>query len=420
MKNIFMENRNNLIERIEMGSVVLLHSGIAMHKTTDQFHPYIPNRNFFYLTGLNEPNIKLMILKDDKKTVSHIFIEETTVFMKQWVGESITKEEVNKITGIELKMIHYLDKFEQFFRSLMTYGRGLGVKPPKNLYMDLYRVKPTVEPVSHNQFKFVLAGYKELNMKNINEHISYLRMFKSDLEIENLEKAINITDKGLNRIMDNLKTRTNELHLDADFEHQIKLEGSVGISFDTIAASGKNATVLHYEENNSDLEKGNLILFDLGALHNNYGSDISRTYPINGVFSKRQKVLYEIVLKVNKESIKFVKPGITWEELNKFAKGLLVSACKEIGLIKDESEISKYYYHSIGHFLGLDVHDVGHYELKLQEGMVITIEPGLYISEENIGIRIEDDILVTKKGSRNLSKNIIKEIKKIEEYMSKS
>ena len=130
--------------------------------------------------------------------------------------------------------------------------------------------------------------------------------------------------------------------------------------------------------------------------------------------------MYEIVLKVNKESIKYVKPGITWAALNKFAKNLLASECMKIGLIKDESEITKYYYHSIGHFLGLDVHDVGHSELPLSEGMVITIEPGLYISEEEIGIRIEDDILVTKSGSRNLSKNIIKEVKDIEEYMSKN
>ncbi len=420
MENIFMQNRKNLIERIEDESVVVLCSGEPAHKTTDQFHQYIPNRNFYYLTGLNEPNMKLMIVKGKTKSFSFIFIEETTEYMRQWLGENISKEEVSKIAGIDLSKIHYLDKFEQFFRSLMTYGRGLGVAVPKNLYMDLYRVKPTKEPIAHTQFKFVLETYQELSKKNVNKHISYLRMFKSEFEIKKLQKAIDITEKGLYRIMDSIKSRRNEFQLEADFIHQIKLEGSFGCSFDTIAASGKNATVLHYEDNNSDLSTEDLILFDLGALHSNYGADISRTYPINGKYSERQKIIYEIVLKVNKESIKFVKPGITWKELNKFAKDLLANECKKIGLIKDELDISKYYYHSIGHFLGLDVHDVGHYELPLAEGMVITIEPGLYISEEGIGIRIEDDILITKNGSKTLSKNIIKEVKEIEEYLSKT
>lgn len=420
MENIFVKNRNNLIDRIEEGSVIIMDSGKAMHKTLDQFHSYTPNRNFYFITGLNEPNVRLMIVKGEKITLTMIFIKETTEYMRQWVGESITKEKVSEITGIENSKIYYLNKFEQLFKNLMTYGRGLGVTPPKKLYMDLYRVSPTEEPIVHNQFKFMLDAYKELNIKNVNEHISYLRMFKSASEIEKLEKAIEITEKGLYRILNNLKTRTNELQLEADFAHQIRLEGSLGVSFDTIAASGKNATVLHYEENTSDLEAGNLILFDLGALYSNYGADISRTYPINGEYTNRQKIIYEIVLKVNKESIKFVKPGITWKELNKFAKDLLAKECINIGLISVEEEITKYYYHSIGHFLGLDVHDVGHYDLALEEGMVLTIEPGLYISEENIGIRIEDDILVTKNGSRNLSKNIIKEAKDIEEYLSKN
>ncbi len=420
MKNIFIENRNKLIERIEESSVVILDSGKAMHKTLDQFYQYIPNRNFYYITGLSEPNIKLMIVKGEKTSFTMLFIEETTEYMRQWLGETITKEEASRISGVEITKILYLDKFEQFFRSLMTYGRGLGIKPPKNLYMDLYRINSTEEPISQTQFRFVLDTYKELKMKNVNEHISYLRMFKSQTELEKLEKAIEITKKGLYRIMDNLKIRDNESQLEADFIHQITLEGSSGVSFDTIAASGENATILHYEENNSVLKEGNLILFDLGALYSNYGSDISRTYPISGKYESRQKIIYEIVLKVNKEAINFVKPGITWNQLNKFAKDLLASECLKIGLIKTEDEITKYYYHSVGHFLGLDVHDVGHYELPLKEGMVITIEPGLYIKEEKIGIRIEDDVLITKNGSRVLSKDIIKEVEDIEEYLSKN
>lgn len=416
--NIFSGRRNELLNKIEEGSVLVLDSGEAKHKTTDQFFHYIPQRNFFYLTGINDENTRLMVLKQGGTIKEFLFIVETTEYMRQWVGEKMSKEEASEISGIPVSNILYQEKFDTYFKSMMTYARGLGVKPPKNLYLDLYRYQVDKNPESLGIFKRLLENYKELNVKNANEHISYLRMFKSKDEITNLQKAIDITEIGLNRVMDAIKTRTNEYQIEADFLHEITLQGSAGNSFNTIAANGVNATVLHYEENNSELDKTNLLLCDLGALYNNYGSDISRTYPLSGKFSERQRDVYEVVLKANKESIKFVKPGITWKELNDFAKNILIEGAKELGLIKDDSEISKYYYHSIGHFLGLDVHDVGQYDQVLKEGMVITIEPGLYIKEEGIGIRIEDDILITKDGNINLSKNIIKEVKDIEKYMN--
>jgi len=419
MENVYIRNRKNLLEKIKSESVIVIDSGKPAHKTFDEFEKYVPNRNFYYLTGLSEPNLKLMIVKGKKKDIIMLFIEETTEFMRKWVGAKISKEKASKISGIEKNRIHYLDKFEDFFRGMMTYGRGIGIAPPKNCYLDLFRVTEDEEPISHTQFRFVLDNYKELNIKNINKQISYLRMFKANFEIEYLQKAISITKLGLNRILNGLKKRTNESQLEADFIHETTLEGSEGVSFDTIAASGENATTLHYDDNNSELVNGNLILFDLGVLYNNYGSDISRTYPINGKFSERQKVLYEIVLKTNKETIEYVKPGITWNELNDFSRKILINECKSIGLIRNDEEIGKYFFHSVGHYLGLNVHDVGHYEHELVEGMIITIEPGLYISEEKIGIRIEDDILITKDGCINLSKNIIKEVKDIEEYLNK-
>ncbi len=419
MNNIFEENRKNLIKLLKNESVVLLDSGKAPHKTTDQFYHYTTQRNFFYLTGLNEEKCKLVIIKSKETVSTLLFIEETTEYMRQWLGEKISKKEASKITNIPETKIYYSSQFESIFRSHMTYGKGIGMAPSKNAYYDLYRVSPTDLPYAYEQFGFIFDVYKELNVKNLNEDLSYLRMFKSRYETEQLQKAIDITKIGLENVMDHLLCRTNEFQLAADFLHQITLEGSSGNSFNTIAASGNNATVLHYEDNNGDLKMGNLILFDLGSLYNNYGSDISRTYPLNGIFSERQKVLYEIVLKTNKETIKFVKPGISWKQLNRFAKDILITECKKIGLIKNDIDIEKYYYHSIGHFLGLDTHDVGQYDLKLAEGMIITIEPGLYIKEEGIGIRIEDNILITKDGFINLSKDIIKEVKDIEEYIGK-
>ncbi|PAT01605.1 hypothetical protein CI105_05905 [Candidatus Izimaplasma bacterium ZiA1] len=418
MNNTYKENRKKLFERMSDNSMLILFSGQEPHRTLDQFYKYTPNRNFYFLTGLNEPKCKLLMIKSKDKTFEYLFIEETTEYMRQWVGEAISKEEVAKIS--EVDKVLYLSEFENTIRSLMTYGRGLGVKPPKKLYLDLYRVTPTAKPIALTYADFIIGNFKELKIKNANEHISYLRMFKSDFEVSEISKAIEYTKAGLERLMSALKFRTNEQQLEADFLHEISLLGSEGNSFDTIAANGGNATVLHYINNNDELKQGNMVLLDLGALHNNYASDITRTYPINGKYTDRQKVIYDIVLKVNKESIKFIKPGISWNELNKFAKDLLIKETKAIGLIKEDAEINKYYYHSIGHFLGLDVHDVGQYDLVLEEGMVLTIEPGLYIKEEGIGVRIEDDILVTKDGHLNLSKDIIKETKDIEEFMKRA
>lgn len=414
--NSFNKRRTKLLKSIKSNSVVLLHSGNAMHKTTDQFFHYVPNRNFFYLTGLEEENVILMLIKSKEKTLEYLFIEETTEYMRQWVGEEISKEEASDISGIDSKNILYLPSFENVFQGLMAFGRGM--ETPSHLYLDLYHINKDTNPISYTHFSNVIEKYKELKIKNINEQLFVLRMYKSKEEILSLQKAIDITDIALKRVMNSVQVRENEQQVEADYIHEITLQGSQGYSFNTIMASGENATVLHYEENNQPLHTGDLILCDLGALYNNYGSDITRTYPINGTFTDRQKQVYEVVLKANKETIAYCKPGRTWKEVNDFARNILIEGAKALNIIKEDDEISKYYYHSIGHFLGLDVHDVGNYNIPLEEGMVITIEPGLYIKEEKIGVRIEDDILITKEGNINLSKNIIKEINEIEEYMN--
>lgn len=330
----------------------------------------------------------------------------------------MSKEEASAKCGIPVKNIFYLSQFEGFIDSVMGYKRGRDERVPHTLYLDLYRHKPMKRALSLNIFDKIVTMYKELDVKNVNEHLSYLRMFKDQYEINEMKAAIDITDKGLKRIMKELPNRDNEHQLEADFLHEITLNGATTNSFNTIAANGENATVLHYEDNNAPLDREALILFDLGALYNNYGSDISRTFPVSGKFSDRQKEIYNIVLETNKKTIEFLKPGVTWKEFNEFAKDILATRCQEIGLIKEKEDITKYYYHSIGHFLGLDVHDVGHYNEALQEGMIVTVEPGLYIKEEGIGIRIEDDVLITKDGALILSKQIIKEIDEIEEFMN--
>ncbi len=411
--------REKLFARLNPASAVVLYSGKAPHRTLDQYYLYTAQRNFFYLTNLSEPAMILLMLKGEKDTKTFLFIEENTDLIIKWEGARMTKEEAHERSQIPLENIRYVQDFDKVFNQAMNYARSILGTPPKELHLDLYHASFDVQPKAINQAKTIIDNYPELTIKNINEHLAYLRMFKTEDELNELRKAIKHTAVGLNTILKNIQEREYEYQLFADFVHAITFDGSEGCAFDTIAASGKNATVLHYIKNTDTLKKGELILFDLGALHNNYASDISRTYPINGTFTKRQKELYSIVLTVNKEAIEFVKPGVTWKELNDFAKQRLIEETKKIGLIKEDEDIQNYYYHSIGHFLGLDVHDVGLYDLPLQEGMVLTIEPGLYVAEEGIGIRIEDDILVTKNGSLNLSADIPKEIEEIEKIIKR-
>jgi Xaa-Pro aminopeptidase len=209
-----------------------------------------------------------------------------------------------------------------------------------------------------------------------------------------------------------------EYELQAEYNYVLNKNRTTP-SFDTIAASGKNATVLHYIDNDSKIPENQLVLFDLGVDYDYYCSDVTRTIPSSGKFTKRQKEVYEVVLEANKKSIEWLRPGVTIKEFNDYGKKILIEGAKKLGLIKEDSEISKYYYHSLGHYLGLDVHDVGNYAKPIPEGALITIEPGLYIAEEGIGIRIEDDVVVTKDGAINLTKDIIKEVADIEAFMKK-
>ena len=420
MKEHVRKARKKLLEKMDKHAVALIYAGKAPHKSLDQNYDYTPQRNFFYLTNISEPNMILMLLKGEKTNKEFLFIEENTDHKIKWEGASMEKEDASKRAGIDEDAIFPLSKFDATFNQVMNYARSILGRPAKILYLDLYHPSVQKKPQSLIHAKTILAHYPELQVQSLNEHLAYLRMFKSAAEIKQIQTAIDHTAKGLNTILKNLKKRTHEYQLQADFLHEITLSGSEGHAFDTIAASGKNATILHYTANRDTLNQDDLILFDLGALHENYAADISRTYPLSGVFQGRQKEIYEAVLSVNKATIEMIKPGVTWKELNDFSKEMLAKKAKALNIINDESQITEVYYHSIGHFMGLDVHDVGLYDMPLKEGMVLTIEPGLYVKDEQIGVRIEDDILVTKNGYKNLSKAIPKETKDIEALLKGS
>ncbi|QWC00478.1 aminopeptidase P N-terminal domain-containing protein [Mycoplasmatota bacterium] len=420
-KNEFIRRRKALCEKLEDQSFALLAAGKSKHKSLDQMYKYFPERSFYYLTGLKKENFILLLAKNKKATLDFIFIEEPSEYATKWLGSRMTKEEVSDISGIDVKRIFYIREFESFIsNNLLLDSRNLLLdKVPETIYLDMYRASHMQKPISFLTFQKVIENYPELRIKNINDKVFDMRRVKSNDEVNEIRKAIEHTRKGIYSIFDYAKTGINERELEATFEYNIKLSGSSGNSFDTIVASGKNATVLHYVENNQIINDNEMVLLDLGAYHNEYAADISRTFPINGKFTEKQATLYNMVLDVNKRTIEKIKPGIFVKELNDFAKDALAEGMIKLGYIKEKSEISKYYYHGVSHYLGLDVHDVGTYKKKIEPGVIITVEPGIYIEEDQIGIRIEDDILVTEDGYENLSKNIIKEVDEIEGYFNK-
>lgn len=408
---MFKTNRENVIKSLkEEKAMVVLFSGVAMHKTCDQFFPFEPNRNFYYMTGLDKQNLIYLAIKNGDKIEETLFIERYDELKAKWIGKSIEEDEAKKISNIE--NIKYLDEFEKTFSNLVFRNYI------ETIYLDLENRYLDNSKHSFKQANIIKEHYPYINIKNIYNNLGYFRLFKTEEEIKNIKKAINITKQGIEYIWKNTKANIKEYELEACFDYEIKRNGSKDKAFNTILASGKNATVLHYEENNSTIKDGQLILIDLGATYKYYNSDISRTFPANGKFSDRQKKLYNIVLEGQRKVIEAIKPNLPFKRLNEILIEHYEEELMKIGLIKDKSEVSKYYYHGVSHYLGLDTHDISSPDvLELKEGMVITVEPGLYITEEGIGIRIEDDILVTNTGYENLSSNIIKTVEDIENFL---
>ena len=409
---MFENNRKKLIESMKENSLLILFAGSAPYRSADQVYKFTPNRNFYYLTGIDEPNVIVTILKTDKEDIETVYVEREDELMAKWVGRAISKDEASEISGI--KSTKYLDEFDSTISSYID-KRGIS-----KIYLDLERQSINIPSTKAQDMANTLrVKYPHLKIKNIFHNIAKLRMVKNDREVELIQKAIGITKEGILAMAQNITPGMKEYEVEAYFDFKIKSLGASAHAFSTICAAGKNATVLHYEDNNQEAKDGDLILFDLGAEYDYYCSDISRTIPINGKFTDRQKQIYQIVLNAMKEVEKNTKPGLTLADLNNIAKKALAKGCMEIGLIEKEEEIGKYYFHSVGHSLGLDTHDVWILDSKLEEGAVITNEPGLYIEEEGIGIRLEDDLLVTKDGCINLSKDIPVEIEDIEALMSK-
>lgn len=416
-KQFYIDNRKKYLDSINENSVTILFSGRSIQRTADQDYPFSVNRNFYYLTGINQENVILVLVKGINGVKEYLFIAENDLMWAKWVGMKLTKEEASDISGIETIM--YLNSFDNVIFSLFNSSRK-SYDELKYLYLDLERRSNADYTTLALEYanKFSLK-YPEVEIQNAYQKIVRLRMNKSPEEIEKIQESIDVTKGALENVLKNIKPGLYEYQVETFYDSFIKFNGQKVTSFDTICATGKNATILHYVNNNTMIKDNDLVLFDLGCCTDYYISDISRTYPANGKFTPRQKEIYEIVLNCNKKCIEYLKPGLTWEDYNKYANSLLIEGLKKIGLIKTDQELVKYYWHSIGHSTGLDTHDPDIRNVLFEEGMVMTVEPGLYLEDEGIGVRIEDNVLITKDGCINLSKDIIKEVDDIENFMKK-
>jgi len=410
MKDFVINNRLKFINKINNGEIALFFNGSSPNSTADSVYPFRPNKNFFYFTGIKQESFILLMSKYNNQEEVVLFIKKPNPTMEKWVGRYLTKEMSKQVSGIE--KILFVEDFNESFNRIIESNRY------NSLHLDLARVRFDI--TDNEAIKFaekVTKRYPYLTIKNSNHIMSELRLIKDKFEVEQIQEALQLTKKGLERILTTIKPGQKEYQAVAEFQYSILHGGADREAFSTIAASGDNGVILHYESNRDTINNGELVLFDLGAQVNEYSADISRTYPANGKFTPRQKEIYDIVLKANVECINILKPGVTLTELNKKATDVLSEELLSIGLIGEASGLSKYYYHSIGHPLGLDTHDLGGREITFEEGMIVTVEPGLYIEEEAIGIRIEDDVLITKDGFKVLSEDIIKTSQDIEAFM---
>lgn len=413
MKAIHYEERREALGAcIENESTVILFSGVAPQRSADYPYSFTPYRHFLYLTGIDRENSVFVMSKIDGKMQSILFIEKSDEVMEKWTGIRMKPDEAKAISGISAVM--HTESLENYLQSLFL-NQNI-----KRIYMSIEHMN--VEDIGNYNYHRGLQiqnRFPYVELRNISPMIGKMRTVKSQEEIEEIRKAVSVTEKGLYRMLDVISPGMKEYELEAEFDYTVRKEGCTGFSFKTIVASGGNATVLHYETNREQMEDGQLVLIDLGAEHNYYCGDLTRTFPINGKFSERQKQIYEIVLEAQEKVIQTIAPGIPLRSLNDIVKAVYGERLKEIGLIQSDEDVGKYYYHGVSHHLGLDTHDVCEYGVTLKPGMVITVEPGIYIAEEQIGIRIEDDILVTENGAEVLSKNMIKTVTEIEQYMNK-
>ncbi len=406
------QRREKLFSMMRDYSVAVIFSGVSKIASEDEFYPFVVNNNFFYLTGIKQEHSALIMVKGLGEKKSYLFVDEYNELKEKWTGKRLTFDEAASISGLE--NVYSSDNFDNMLNLALT-NKDNQYGAIANLYVDLSPEIKIDDSKSTVTFSAEMeAKYNQLSIMDLKPFTTAMRMVKSQYEIEQIKDAINATSLGINKLILSLRPGMFEYELADIFEFFGRGHNRSPLAFSTIVAAGKNATCLHYPTQTSTIRQGDLVLFDLGYQSNGYCADISRTFPVDGVFSGKGKAIYEAVLNCNKAVIEYAHAGLTIADLQEYTKTFLKNECVRLGLLKKDDDIMKVYYHNVSHHLGLDTHDTSNRDKPLEEGNVITVEPGLYFAELGIGVRIEDDVLIHQDKSEVLSIGIPKEIEDIE------
>ena len=406
------QRREKLFSMMRDYSVAVIFSGVSKIASEDEFYPFVVNNNFFYLTGIKQEHSALIMVKGLGEKKSYLFVDEYNELKEKWTGKRLTFDEAASISG--LQNVYSSDNFDNMLNLALT-NKDNQYGAIANLYVDLSPEIKIDDSKSTVTFSAEMeAKYNQLSIMDLKPFTTVMRMVKSQYEIEQIKDAINATSLGINKLILSLRPGMFEYELADIFEFFGRGHNRSPLAFSTIVATGKNATCLHYPTQTSTIRQGDLVLFDLGYQSNGYCADISRTFPVDGVFSGKGKAIYEAVLNCNKAVIEYAHAGLTIADLQEYTKTFLKNECVRLGLLKKDEDIMKVYYHNVSHHLGLDTHDTSNRDKPLEEGNVITVEPGLYFAELGIGVRIEDDVLIHQDKSEVLSIGIPKEIEDIE------
>ena len=412
----YSNNRKRFLEQLEGNCVAFFHSGVAPVKSNDQdMHPFSVNRNFYYLTGIDEQNVWLVLSKNANGTTETLFIAQPDEFLIKWNGEMITPQQASERSGIPVSSVRFHQDMDRLVAGMVWGGRTFDGGVKAYFSFDRLSLNAAATP-SEELARRLKEKYPALEVCNGAPMVYHLRTIKTAEEIALIRRAGDVTIQALERMMRTAKPGEYEYQWQADYEHFVARNGMRN-AFTTIAASGSNATMLHYHDNNCITKSGDLLLLDLGAECGYYSSDVSRTIPIGGKFTDRQKELFTIVRDAMELSKDKMRPGVALREAQQAVLEFYKKALRTAKLITEDSQVGKYYYHGVSHSLGLDTHDPCD-RTVYEPGMVLTNEPGLYVAEEGIGIRLENDILVTEGAPEDLIGDRLLNISDIENLMA--
>ncbi len=419
--SLFIKNRKKLAERMAPKSLAIFNANDIMPTNADGTMPFRQNNDLFYLSGVDQEDSILVVFPDapNAKHKEILFLKETNEEIAIWEGEKLTKEKAVESSGVET--IVWLQDFEKTLQTIIFEADTVLLNDNEHL-----RQGNEVETRDDRFRKWCKEKFPNHNYGRVAPIMDYLRSVKEPEEIEMMQEACNITAKAVDRALKFIKPGVMEYEIEAELMHEFLRNRSRGFAYTPIIASGFNACVLHYIENNQECKEGDVILMDMGAEYGNYASDLTRSIPVSGKFTARQKEVYNAVLSVMKDAMDLLKPGVLLADYHKQVGELMTIQLLKLGLISqaevdnenpDWPAYKKYFMHGTSHYIGLDVHDVGSWYKPIEAGMVFTVEPGIYIREENLGIRLENDILITENGYRDLMAHIPLEADDVEAAM---